>query len=142
MKAATVYRKGDTLFSHAMSRTTVGVWIATPPFTATSMNENASLKGVALLRALEGSRPSVPHPTKWNELLKPLLQLAGTKSWRRFVENNKCLNVEAEGALLKLIPTRNLGAEDGFEPVPEECVILSFSSSPEEIGSILQQLLQ
>jgi hypothetical protein len=81
------------------------------------------------------------HLTNWNGLVAPLLELARVTSWATFVKKAKCLSLEAEGERLKLIPNRNLGTEDGFEPVPECAIELSFPSSPDQIGAAIQEMI-
>jgi hypothetical protein len=141
MKSATAYKKGNALYLHSSSKTTAGVWIATPPFVKVEMDSTASAKGEAVIQALNASEEGVPHPTNWNGRIDPLLDLAGVKTWATFMKNAVCVDVESDGEQLKLIPMRNLGPKDGFEPVLENTVALSFHSSPDQVGTELEGLL-
>ena len=113
MKATVAYKKGDAYYLHSSSKTTAGVWIATAPFLKIEMNSTPSTKGEAVLQ-VDASHDVIPHPTNWAGLISPLLELAGVKSWATFMKHAKCLNVEADGERLRLIPNRNLGSKEGF----------------------------
>src|SRR5262249_11051520 len=117
MKAATVYKRGNYIYIHASSKTTAGVWIATAPFVQVESGASPFDLGRRVLDPLRGSQTQVPHPTKWSGLLAPLLEQAGVKSWETFIRTAQCLNLEAAEDRLKLIPNRNLGTSEGFEPM-------------------------
>lgn len=79
-----------------------------------------------VLAALALSRADVKHPDDWRSVLAPLLSAAGVKSWPTFVKGTKSIEVEAAAdSSMKLIPTRNLGATDGFEPVVEKTIAVT-----------------
>jgi hypothetical protein len=141
MKAATVYRRSSALLLHSSSKTTAGLWIATAPFLRVESGSAQAAKGEAALAVLNASQEGVPHPTNWSGLVAPLLELAGVKSWATFMKGAACLNLEVEGEQLKVIPNRNLGPKEGFEPVPENAVELPFPSSPGQIGAALEEAL-
>lgn len=141
MKAATVYQNGSVVCFHSSSKTTAGLWIATPPFLRVEPGSAVAAKGEAVLEVLNASREGVPHPTSWGGLIAPLLELAGVKSWAAFMKNAACLNLEVLGERLKVIPNRNLGPKEGFEPVPGDAVEIPFPSSPGEIGGVLEVAL-
>jgi hypothetical protein len=141
MKSAVAYKKGDAYYLHSSSKTTAGVWIATAPFLKIETNSTPSTKGGAILLALDASHDAIPHPTNWAGLISPLLELAGVKSWATFMKHAKCLNVEADGERFRLIPNRNLGSKEGFEPSPEKAVELSFPSSPDQTGLALEEAM-
>jgi hypothetical protein len=138
MKSTIAYKKGDVYYIHSSSKTTAGVWIATAPFIKIDINSEPSTKGEAVLQSLNASQNAVPHPTNWVGIISPLLELAGVKSWATFMRHAKCLNVEADGERLRLIPNRNLGSKEGFEPFPEKAVELSFPPSPDQTGLALE----
>ena len=141
MKAATAYKRGNALYLHSSSKTTAGVWIATPPFTKVDTDALASSKGEAILQAIWGSQEGVPHPTNWKTLIDPLLALAGVKSWGTFMKNAACVGVESDAARLRLIPNRNLGPKEGFEPLLASALDLSCQAAPDEIGMALEKLM-
>jgi hypothetical protein len=133
MKAAIVYKRADRIYIHALSKTTAGVWIATPPFIQVEGGALSDL-GKSVMEALGGSQPQVPHPTKWGGLLAPLLAQAGVKTWETFIREAQCISLEATEDRLKLIPNRNLGTTEGFEPILDKAIEISLSSSLEQIG--------
>lgn len=141
MQAAGVYRKDDAYYISSSSKTTVGVWIATVPFLKVEANSTPSTKGEAVLQALDASHHGVPHPINWTELGCPLLKLAGVRSWAAFMKRAKCLDVEADGEKLRLVPYRNLGPKEGFEPILDRAVELSLPSSPDRIGLALEEAM-
>ena len=141
MKSATVYKRGNALYFQSSSKTTAGVWIATAPFFKIEIDVTSSAKGEAILQALHASQEGVPHPTNWAGILTPLLELAGVKSWATFMKNATYVGLKSDGTQLKLIPYRNLGSKDGFEPVPTEAVDLSCQATPEQIGIALEKLM-
>jgi hypothetical protein len=141
MRAATVYRRGNALYLNSSSRTTAGLWIATAPFLRVESGSALTARGEAALAALNASQEGVPHPTNWSELVAPLLELAGVRSWATFMKGAACLNLEVEGESLKIIPNRNLGPKEGFESIPESAVELPFPSSPGQIGVALEEAL-
>lgn len=141
MKAATAYKRGNILYLHSSSKTTAGVWIATPPFATVLTDTTVLAKGEAILEAINASQDGVPHPTSWNGLINPLLELAGVRTWATFMKSAVCVGIEFDDGRLKLIPNRNLGPKDGFEPVLPSMVVLSGQASPGEIGSVLEKLV-
>jgi hypothetical protein len=141
MKAAVAYKKANAFYLHSSSKTTAGVWIATDPFLKVELDSPPSAKGEALITALNASQEATPHPTNWTGLIAPLLELAGVKSWSTFMKHAKCLNVEVEEKRLMLVPNRNLGSKEGFEPVPEMAVELPFPSSPDRVGLAFEEAM-
>jgi hypothetical protein len=141
MKAATVYKRGNWIFIHASSKTTAGVWIATPPFIQVKRDASASDVGKSVMDALNASQIDFPHPTKWRDLLAPMLGQAGVKSWETFMRKAQCVNLEADEDRLKLIPNSNLGTTEGFEPMPNKCIDAELTSSLDVIGSAVTESL-
>ena len=141
MKAATVYKRANRIYLHASSKTTAGVWIATPPFIQVDSGSSPSDLGKSVMDALGGSQALVPHPAKWSGLLAPLLEQAGVKSWETFMRKSQCLNLEATEDRLKLIPNRNLGTTEGFEPMLDKAIDVPLTSSPDQIGTALTDAL-
>lgn len=134
MKGATVYERGGVLFLSPSSLTTAGVWIGTEPLLSLQPGSSPSALGEAIITVLNASRDVVPHPTDWGGLIKPLLELAGVKSWATFIKKARCVSLRLDGDQLRLIPHRNLGGKEGYEALVEQVTTLKFPSSPNEIG--------
>jgi hypothetical protein len=83
MKEAVVYRRSNGWFLHAISKTTVGVGIETPPRIKLESNATRDDLGNAAMATLNGSTQGVPHPSvKELEVgFKPMMDLAGVKTW-------------------------------------------------------------
>jgi hypothetical protein len=134
MRRATIYFRNGSLFVHASSRSTDGVWVASEPFLKVEASANDVDLGGAVRGALDCSRTDIPHPTSWTGLLDPLLALAGVKSWSTFAKSALCAEVEEEGGLASVVPTDNLGARGGFQPDPSRATP-SEASDLESLGA-------
>jgi hypothetical protein len=142
MKAATVYRRGGCIVVHSSSRTTSGFWIAAPPFLRLEETDSQPLAlGDAIMAALTGSNSPVPPPLSWRGLLKPLLEQACVKSWETFVKNAHSVEVLFENNQFTIIPNRNLGPSEGFEPIDEKSVIVPVGISTTELGIKVSEVL-
>ena len=139
MRRATIYRRRKQFLMHASSRTTDGVWILTAPCLAVPEGSDDSEVQRAIRAALDGSQTDVPHPQVWKGLLDPLLRLAGVKAWSTFSKGTSCIEVEEEGTRIVLIPTRNLGPEEGFQVDPTKQITLNSTSA--ELGASVRHLL-
>jgi hypothetical protein len=116
MRRAAAYKRGEQIFLHASCKTTAEVWIVCGPALVADQNDVASL-GKAVLDALERSKENVPHPTQWKGIFDPLLRVAGVKSWNAFAKRAKGVEIEFGTNRISLIPTKNLGPKDGFDPL-------------------------
>jgi hypothetical protein len=139
MKAATVFKRGDVFYVHSESKTTEGVWIATPPFTEIRAEATASAKGDAVRDALDASKESVPHPTSHGGVVDRLLELAGVKSWAVFASNSACVTVEFDGEQLRLIPNRNFGPTGAFEPILANAANVRPQATPDELWTAIEE---
>ena len=137
MKCATIYKRKDKLYFHSSSRTTAGVWIATGPFLTLEDREQPSTKGKFLKEVLGASVEEIAHPTSWGNLFEPILKLANVKSWATFAKSADCCHAELEGNKLCFIPQRNLGPKEGYEPIRELTLLVSYNASLEELGVTL-----
>ena len=133
MKAAVVYERNRMLYLNALSKTTVGIWMFTPPVFAV---ERDDLTGIvrAVEECLLGSKVGVPHPKVFTNLVTPLLDLAGVKSLGAFEKSAKCVQVRMDDdRVVILTPTRNGGSREGFVPLPDKAIVTS--SSDEVLSS-------
>jgi hypothetical protein len=115
MKRATIYKRALQIFVHPLSRTTDGVWMLTEPIVRQDPSATDAQVGGAIQEALSKSLSAVPHPRNWSGVLEPLLRQAGVRSWRNFAAPAVCVQVEQEQDKVYVVPTNNLGANEGFE---------------------------
>jgi len=141
MKRAAVYSRGNDVIIHASSQTTEGLWIHSEPYTRQSSDCSNVELGRAVLSALNCSKLFVPHPTQWAGRLNPLLNTAGVKSWSTFAKSAVCVEVEQEGADIGLVPTRNLGAKEGFEVYELQKLSIAIHDGPDRIGTGLREAI-
>jgi hypothetical protein len=141
MKCATAYKRSDGWYFQSDSQTTVGVWMATPPFLKLSTAASSTALGEAALTVLNASCNSVPHPNQdqWDEVFQPMLELANVRSERQFERGTKCLGLDTEGEWLTIEPMINEGPTKGFSRISAKAVRLTLESSPRDIGEALQQ---
>jgi hypothetical protein len=116
------------------------VWILTEPVVKLDEGCSDGELGEAARAAMSASRTGVPHPQTWAGLLDPLLRLAGVKTWSTFAKSATCAEIEEEGAKVSVIPTRNLGAKEGFQPVPARAHIVD-GHATDSIGACVRQAL-
>jgi hypothetical protein len=139
MKTATVYKRRNSLLLHSNSQTTSGVWIAAPPFVKLDAHEEPATIGQAVIKTLEASQASVSHPTKWDRLFEPMLEIAGVKSWAGFIKGASCVEIDLENGRLTISPNKNNGAQEGFTPSQGKDIHLPADASPHEVGMALDR---
>lgn len=140
MRRATAYRRKGHFFVHASSRTTDGVWILTEPCVKLSEDCSDRDLGAAARAAVAASRTGVPHPQTWSGLLDPLLRQAGVKTWSAFAKTATCAEIEEDGGKASVIPTRNLGVDEGFQPIPAKAEIVDLDAA-EALGASVRRAL-
>jgi hypothetical protein len=139
MRHATVYHRKQQYLFHADSQTTAGVWILWGPVLSVADTSNDRALGLALRTALDGSLLGVPHPKRWGRT-DPLSRLAGVKSYEVFAKDAECTGVHEEGERITLVPTRNLGPEEGFEDDPLRKLVLERATRA-ELGAALRRVM-
>ncbi len=99
--------------------------------------------GTAVLRALTRSAIGIPHPapSEWSSITRPLLDVAGVKSWSAFSKGTRSVAVELGEDELNVVPTRNLGARDGFEAL-SGLAVRARVTSPAAVGEQVRTALQ
>ena len=141
MRRATVYLRKKKFLVHASSKTTEGVWILWEPCVLVPEASDDRELGLAIRTALDESRVDVAHPQNWNSLLGPLLVLADVKSWTTFSKSAACVEVEEVADRVCVIPTRNLGSDEGFQADTSIQTVIE-RSSPEDLGSAVRRSLR
>jgi hypothetical protein len=142
VERATAYRTKDAFVVHAESRTTDGVWIATEPYIRLRMGCSLDELGEAVLAALAASRSEVAHPTDWKGVLKPLVKVAGLKSWSSLARVARCVGVEASSEGIAFVPSENLGPREGFAPRTDLALLVSRAAGAAALGRALSEAIE
>jgi|GEM_PF-2615333 len=140
MDRARVYEKGDSLYLHSIWEAD-DVLFPIAPFLKVKRDCITAAKGKF---AVEVLRASGRDNSQWEfreDRWKPLLELAGAKSWEGFARDAKSLCLEAQGGWLRVIPLRNRGPNEGFEYLNGRSVDLAWESSLHEIGAAVELAL-
>ena len=121
IRIASLYLFRGRALVQALGRTVAGPWIPVGPLRTLPAEP---LEGLlpALRESLEASCQGLPVPPDWAEVMAPLLEASGASKWPDFLKEATSLGLEQRGGGLSLVPTRNLGEEGGFEPLPAETV--------------------
>jgi hypothetical protein len=143
-RMATIYLRKQSLYTHAYSLTTNGVWMLTEPVLKMNEAANDADIGSAIRAALDRSRTNVPHPksqSEWAEILKPLLEEAGVKSWARFVHGASCVIVKSGDQELLIIPTNKSRGQFEHE-LASAIALQNTTTSASDVGAAVRELLQ
>jgi len=124
VKNATAYLRKGKVYLHSTSTAKAGFDVATPPWLVIDADDVAALDA-GLRAALDGSRAKVNTPGRDANILAPIYELAGTKSWRGFIGGTMTVNVMEDGSRLSFQPTENAG-KDGVLGQSE----LDFDAAP------------
>lgn len=134
MPSAICYIRRNVFYCHPESITTAGVGIFVEPIWAIDV-DSVDVIASTIREALKFSRNSVPHPKVLKGLFDPMLRAAGVNSWSKFVNGAKCVEIEQIDERIKITPTRNGGAKDGFYRLDEHTIIISYDD--EKLGLIV-----
>lgn len=98
-------------------------------------SKDPALLGRAIIECLSASRLGIPHPTDFKSLRNPVLDLSGYKSYAAFARTTKAISVDlGDDRSVKLVPSRNGGAKEGFVPLLEKTIVISLDTDG-ELGS-------
>jgi hypothetical protein len=81
------YHLGRGAFLHGDAKTTMGVFVAAPPFIAIPVNKLGTDLWRQVKAMLFRETPIISHPDKFDQL-GPLLELAQCKSWKDFAKKS------------------------------------------------------
>ena len=140
MRSAAVHRRRDKYLLNPYSRTTAGLWIVAPPFSALDGSSDEDQVGESVVRTMSHSQDNVPHPTDWSSLSRPLYELAGVKSWRKFLEGCELCDVEEDDGTIEVSGWRNTGKE--FEPIEDMVVSFRWDGSARQVGKAILEMLR
>jgi hypothetical protein len=140
-QAAVVYRVLDKLIIGSLARTSMGVGLEVDPRSLEMISPDEDV-ALVIGEALAGSGEVVPHPTQdqWKGMFRPFTQAAGVRSYKAFMADATSVEIKRSDGLLELVPYRNRGSKDGFEPILTDAVGLP---ADDLIGavSVLKSLL-
>jgi len=103
--------------------------------------------GQAVIEALSQRSRALPklRPSDYGELSKPVLRVAGVRSWQVLQGSSSLCNVEASGGSVHVQPTRNggrSGADRGYHPLVDESITLAITNSPSNMGQAVLDALR
>ena len=133
-----VYVRPNGFYLTSSDRTTAGLWMETGNWDLVTTGLPTDI-GVAVLRHLESSRLDVRHPGRHDftvlraERVKPLLRLAGVRTWRAFVISAILIQVERRDAIHVISMKRDGRKIDGFTQIAGADIRLD-KPSPYELG--------
>jgi len=125
VKSAVAYRANGTIVIAPVVRTTTGLGLEVEPEALGPTPDQESIAR-ALAHAIAQSDRVVAHPAQheWKGFFQPFLNATGVRSHKAFMADAQRVSVRLVDDQLKLTPQRNLGNKDGFEPVPDDAVLV------------------
>jgi hypothetical protein len=133
-----VYARHDGWYINAMSQTTTGLYISTPPYLREYANISSQGLGEAALLALSKCQFGVPHPTEWDHLLQPILDLAGVRTWTQFMRDVPSIDADYDEEEFVFRPTKNYGPKQEYGEATAKPIRIPKDSSPELIGEMMR----
>jgi hypothetical protein len=134
-QCAIAYKRGEQVLIHASSKTTDGLWILQKPVMRVAALDNAGM-GRCVAEAMAISREDVAHPASFAGAFDPILEVAGVPSWDTFTEGVLCVGISVENGRMSFVPTKNLGAQQGFGYLKDKQIAIS-STEPALFGLAL-----
>lgn len=141
MKIASAYLRRSRIVVRANGRTRDGFWIETGPAYALVDTASDAEIGHAIRAALLQSGRDVPVPANWKLVLDPLLRAFSIKTWATLVKGCTHCSIEMAVEAISVIPSRNLGARDGFQAMTESSRALATNCTDDELGSAVRTFL-
>jgi hypothetical protein len=144
MKFVGVYKRQKQIYVSPMSKTTMGLWIGTPPRVVVDETEPPSIKGKYVREALRHSQEGIPHPTDLDSSFDDFLKETGIKSWSKFAKTALRCSIELKGDQLAFLPYRNSGPKEhyNFVPIRDRKMTISVDASDEELGLLLEKAFE
>jgi hypothetical protein len=138
-KSVSIYERAGTVYVIASHKTQAGFWVDDDEVTPLVAPQPADL-GNAVQAALARSREGVPNPPPSADLSVPLLAAAGVASWNTFAKAAKHVDVLLNGNTIKVMPYKNLGGKDGFDPMQDKATLVP--SGDLKLGEIVMRALE
>jgi hypothetical protein len=137
LRRATVLIRPNDFIVQPTLCTTMGLYVSGEPITVITRAAPPSRVGEAVRGALEVSMAVIPHPTDWRAFSAPLLTAAGVRSWNAIQRSARHCRVEATGAVIRIIPSRNggtAGEDKGYHPLVDQAIVLPADCTDEQLG--------
>lgn len=141
MISANIYFKNDYLFVAPSATTDRGIGLVYFPIEKIMINNTCHDIGEAILRAFQNNVIGVPNDIKGSELLAPLFNAMGVRSWKAVTKGTKFMGVTLKNDTYLFWPTHNRGARNGFVPLNDLIIQLSAPLTPSEIGQKVLECL-
>ena len=117
-------RNGEWFFCPS-SRAVTGLWVVTSPIIRVSNDEGNARKGEALMEALNSSRHDVPLPDPKDNLVAPILEMSGVKSWSTFARRANFIRIELDEVDgIRLKPFEKLGSKGAFQGMSDKVKLM------------------
>jgi hypothetical protein len=142
--SAEIIKTKDSLIIYPVSKTVVGLGIATEPYVHLSINTTDEIVVKSILDALKSARTHLPHPeqSQWKEIASEHLANLKFKSYTQL--HKLCLQcgIEQKGTQLHFMPTLNHIAKKHFTELTLEEITISYDESYEKIMTALNLAFQ
>jgi hypothetical protein len=119
--------------------------MGTPPRIKIAFDAPPDALGNAVFEALSGSVENILHPplAELEDRFKPVLELAGVKTWAAFARGASSVAIEEDisNEWLIIEPWSNAGPKMGFVPMPGVSVRVRMDAPSEEIGEAIHKAM-
>ena len=139
MKSCEVYLVRDVTLSVCTSTTVAGFQVVTQPMFKNKADEGVEALTKSILQAIEASQTGLPIPTETKSILKPLIDLAGYSSWKKFAAEAVVCSVLQLPNKIQVIPYASDNKGNFLEQNLDAIDVQSSNSS--DIGGIVFSVL-
>lgn len=121
IQTANVDHRGNEVIVSSYSQTEAGFYIMNGVFTRLGEPLDDHELGSAIDDALSSSRDGIPVPDPESPLpATPILEALGLDSYAAYMAGARAAQVERDGEIVRVVPTRNGGAREGFVEIREK----------------------
>ncbi|GAB4561699.1 MAG: hypothetical protein Tsb0020_09400 [Haliangiales bacterium] len=141
MKVATIDNRKGRWIIGGWSQTVDGAWIQDDEYYV--LDEPIGIDEVVknLMAALSRSRLGIPHPQDFTNHMAPLLNAAGVRSWRSYVNGTKSTTVKQVEEKITLTPMANHGPREGFSLLNDRMIEVAAPFTTPVLGQAILQAL-
>jgi hypothetical protein len=132
---ASVDLRGESLIVYWYVQAGDRPWRMAGGFTVLEGSSGAAQLGAVVRDAIASSRAkTVPVSLESGEGFRSMLRALQVKSVLAYNVGVRSVGISAEGRVVRIEPTRNLGPRNGFEPISEHEVTLD-TPEPSDLGN-------